>query len=116
MVIGETVDGAAFADLSSVSITGAYLDDHVDDLVRAARLDVVWFPGTVPESWCFVLDVVLDSGLPTVAFRIGAIAERLAAVPHATLLPIGDAFRPDRVVDALARAAGKVSLSTTMQP
>lgn len=105
VVIGQTVDDAAFGGLPGVSITGAYLDDHVDDLVRAARLDVVWFPGTAPESWCFALDIALDSGLPIVAFRIGAIAERLTGVERATLLPIGDAFRPARVVDALVDAA-----------
>lgn len=120
VVIGETQDDKALDVLPGVTVTGRYLDDHVDDLVRAARLDVIWFPGAGPETWSYVLDVVLDvvpdSGLPIVAFRIGAIAERLVAVPHATLLPIGDAFRPDRVIDALARAAGKASLSTTMQP
>jgi len=116
LVFGDTADNDAFVEMSGVTITGRYHDDHVDDLVRAARLDVIWFPGAGPETWSYVLDIALDSGLPIVAFRIGAIAERLVAVPNATLLPIGDAFRPDRVIDALARAAGKASLPTTMQP
>ncbi len=104
VVLGITSDNLAFTDLAAVTITGEYLDDHIDDLVRAARLDVVWFPGVAPETWCFVLDIVLDSGLPIVAFRIGALGERLDADERATLLPIADAFHPARVIDALTDA------------
>lgn len=87
-----------------IRILGEYDDADLPLLATLSRADVVWFPGRIPESYSYTLDVALSAGLPVVATDIGAIAERLGHAAGARLLPL-DA--PTRVWnEALLAAAG----------
>ena len=71
------------------------------------RCDVLWFPGRIPETYSYTLDVALASGLPIVASDLGAVAERLRAAGRGTLLPAdAPAARWNEALLAAARAGG----------
>ncbi|MBC7708637.1 MAG: glycosyltransferase [Rhizobacter sp.] len=70
----------------TLTASGSYAVDDLPKLIAAERPDVIWLPSQVPETFCFTLSTALASGLPIVASNIGALADRLRDVPHATLL------------------------------
>ncbi len=71
---------------ATLAATGSYEADDLPKLIAIERPDVLWLPSQVPETFSFTLSTALTSGLPIVASNIGALAERLSGVPHATLL------------------------------
>ena len=77
VVIGHTCDDAALLETGKVFVTGEYIDDEVPGLIRREQPDVIWLPCVWPETWCYTLTHAMSSGLPVVAFDIGAVAERL---------------------------------------
>jgi GT2 family glycosyltransferase/glycosyltransferase involved in cell wall biosynthesis len=70
-----------------LQVRGEYHDADLPTLAALERADVVCFPGRIPETHSYTLDVALGLGLPIVASDLGAIAERLHQRPGATLLP-----------------------------
>jgi GT2 family glycosyltransferase/glycosyltransferase involved in cell wall biosynthesis len=61
-----------------IQVRGEYIDRDLPALIDLERPDVIWFPGRIPESYSYTLDVALATGLPIVASKLGAQAERLA--------------------------------------
>ena len=69
-----------------LTATGSYETDDLPTLIASERPDVLWLPSQVPETFSFTLSAALASGLPIVASNMGALADRLHDVAHATLL------------------------------
>jgi GT2 family glycosyltransferase len=72
-----------------IQVRGEYRDADLPELLALERFDVLWFPGRIPETYSYTLDVALASGLPIVASDLGAVAERLRDAGRGTLLPAG---------------------------
>lgn len=89
----------------AITVTGSYAADDLPGLLATERPDAIWLPSQVPETFSFTLSVALASGLPIVASSIGALADRLSGVAHATLLPF-DA-PAERWHDALLSATSR---------
>jgi GT2 family glycosyltransferase/glycosyltransferase involved in cell wall biosynthesis len=64
-----------------VLVTGAYEEGLLSSLISELKPHVLWFPQTCPETYSYTLSAAIQSGLPIVASRIGAFAERLAGRP-----------------------------------
>lgn len=90
-----------------IQVRGEYQDNELPDLLALERADVLWFPGQIPETYSYTLDVALASGLPIVASALGAVGERLHGRAGCTLLP-ADASSADwnRALIAATKAAG----------
>jgi len=57
---------------------GSYRDDsHLLELIHEVDPHVIWFPATRHESYCYVLDAVMQSKYPIVAANTGSFPERL---------------------------------------
>ncbi len=69
-----------------VQVRGEYRDADLPELLALERCDVLWFPGRIPETYSYTLDVALASGLPIVASDLGAVAERLRDAGRGALL------------------------------
>ena len=69
-----------------LTITGEYPEGSLPALLARERGDCIFFPAQVPETFSYTLSDALDSGLPIVASRLGALAERLAPRPDARLV------------------------------
>ena len=93
-------------DDAGVVVLGEYDERALPAALAREAADVLFFPAQVPESWSYTLSAALATGLPVVASALGALDERLAGRPPATLRP-WDA--PASVWnDALGDAAGPV--------
>ena len=75
--------GFAYRDLktkplSNLHVHGSYKDAELADLIAQIKPDVVWFPGSCPETYSYTLSAVIAAGLPVIASHIGAFSRRLA--------------------------------------
>lgn len=66
---------------SLLTISGAYRDDELQGLLKAADPHLIWFPALCPETYSYTLSAALIAGLPVVAPDLGAFPERLANRP-----------------------------------
>lgn len=97
VVIGHTENDDRLMSTGKAFITGRYDEQELETLLRRERPHLVWFASVVPETWCFALSHAIRAGLPVHAFELGALGERLAGQPYATLLS------PDLAPSALNR-------------
>lgn len=101
MVLIGNID-PAFALPPQVEVHGSY---QVEDLSRIARQHGVthWLiPSVWPETFCYTVHEALATGLPVMAFDLGAQGDAVRAAGNGIVLP----FHPDadlaaRVIDAL---------------
>jgi GT2 family glycosyltransferase/glycosyltransferase involved in cell wall biosynthesis len=91
LVIGYTQDDAALMKTGRVFVTGRYQEGEDIELLRREGADVCFMASVWPETWCYTLDTALASGLPVVAFDLGAIAERLRDTDRGSLFALGTA-------------------------
>jgi glycosyltransferase involved in cell wall biosynthesis len=61
--------------------TGRYHESNLVDILKNLAPHVIWFPAQVPETYSYTLTAAIESGLPIVASRIGALPERLDGRP-----------------------------------
>jgi glycosyltransferase involved in cell wall biosynthesis len=61
--------------------TGIYHESELGYFLKSLAPHVIWFPVQVPETYSYTLTAAIDSGLPIVASRIGALPERLDGRP-----------------------------------
>ncbi len=81
---------ATWPDLP-IQVRGEYADSQLPELLDFERADLLWFPGQIPETYSYTLDVALGTGLPIVASDLGAIGERLRGRAGCVLLPAATA-------------------------
>ena len=113
VVVGTTADDARLLKAGNVSITGRYVEHEALHLLQRERPDLIWLPSVWPETWCYALDHALATGVPVVAFDIGALGERLRPLAQGLLLP--PALGPAAINDALVEKARSVpSLETKL--
>jgi GT2 family glycosyltransferase/glycosyltransferase involved in cell wall biosynthesis len=74
-VIGYTEQDSLFGDMKRIKITGRYQSEELE--IHLRNVDVVLFPGEVPETYSYVLSEVLSHRKKIVAMDVGAIASRL---------------------------------------
>jgi GT2 family glycosyltransferase len=106
VVIGYTENDPPVLDTGRVFVTGRYSEGEAPHLLQRERPDIAWLPSVWPETWCYALDHALESGLPIVAFDVGAIAERLRAAGRGELLALES--EPGHINDCLLRLGAAV--------
>src|SRR5206468_11970282 len=106
-VLGSTTEPVLQWPDAPVSIHGQYTESDLPTLIAAERPDVIWFPSQVPESYSYTLSAALDAGAIIVASAIGALPERLAGNPRASLVAAN--ATPAEWNDALLKAGGVLS-------
>jgi GT2 family glycosyltransferase/glycosyltransferase involved in cell wall biosynthesis len=109
VVIGFTHDDQALLATGRVFITGPFKEKETATLLEREQGHVAFFPSVAPETWCYALTHAMARGLPTVAFDLGAIGERLRSYSAAELLPLSTAA--GEINDTLLRLARRVSTS-----
>lgn len=62
---------------SNLHVLGRYDDNNILDLISKHNIDFFWFPGRVPETYCYALSIPIWGGYPVLAYNIGAIGERI---------------------------------------
>lgn len=102
-IVGFTCDDTKLLKTGVVHITGRYTEEEAVDLIRRQNADLAFLPALWPETWSFVLSQFWASGLPVVAFDIGAPAERIRANNGGVLIPLGAS--PEKIVKSLLAVA-----------
>jgi glycosyltransferase involved in cell wall biosynthesis len=87
VVVGHTKDDR-IARAAGIDVTGAYVDEQLQQKVKAANLDAIFLPSTWPETYSYTLSAALQTELPIVVFDIGAPARRVRGVKGAIVLPL----------------------------
>jgi glycosyltransferase involved in cell wall biosynthesis len=77
MLIGTTQPPLPQDISESFVETGVYEESNLRGYLKELAPHVIWFPQPVPETYSYTLTAAIDSGLPIVASRIGALPERL---------------------------------------
>lgn len=89
VLIGFADEEDALLTTGKVFITGRYDDAELPELLQREAPSAILLPSVTPETWSYSLSHAMATGLPIMAFDIGAIAERLAASAHPhRLLPL----------------------------
>jgi glycosyltransferase involved in cell wall biosynthesis len=88
-VVGHTIDDWRLIDTGRVFITGKYEEHEALALIRAQHADIGFLPSVWPETWCYALSALWRAGLWTLAFALGAQAERIAATGAGRTVPLG---------------------------
>ncbi len=104
VVVGWTQDDYALFESGRAFVTGRFEIGEVEALLAREDGDVAFLPSVWPETWCYALTQMLRSGLPVVAFDLGAMSERLSGMDRARLLP--PHLETPAINSALLSAAG----------
>jgi glycosyltransferase involved in cell wall biosynthesis len=99
-VAGGSADDAKLI-AAGIFVTGHYAQSEVQALIAQCRPSVAFLPSIWPETWCYTLSEAWRAGLYTVAFDLGAQAERIKATNRGLVLPLG--LPVPRINDALLR-------------
>lgn len=99
VIAGASLDDEKLLETGRIFITGPYRPAELPELLAGLRADLAFIPSIWPETWCFTLTEAWEAGLYTMAFDLGAQAERIAATGNGALLPLG--LPPSRINDAL---------------
>ncbi|WP_299770884.1 glycosyltransferase [uncultured Pseudoteredinibacter sp.] len=59
-------------------VTGAYEPDCLAAILSSYKVDLIYFPPGVPESYCYALSDVMCIDAPVIAHNRGALAERVS--------------------------------------
>ncbi|WP_162559634.1 glycosyltransferase [Methylobacterium radiodurans] len=86
-VIGHTIDTPRLLRFGNAAVTGLYAPEELPRLLAETDPDLVFLPSVWPETYSYVLSEIREAGYPTVAFDLGAPAERIRAEGGGHLIP-----------------------------
>ncbi|MHC2107084.1 glycosyltransferase [Methylobacterium sp. CM6246] len=96
-----TLDRVARAAVAIAETGHPWEDDEMLDLLPKVSADLILVPSIWPETHSTAPTLGLRTGLPVVAFDLGAQGERLRTQPHGHLLPFDLAEDPAACNDQL---------------
>ena len=89
LIAGSSSDDETLLETKRVFITGAYMPGAAESVIAGLHADLAFIPSIWPETWCFTLSEAWRAGLYTLAFDLGAQAERIRGTGRGALLPLG---------------------------
>ncbi len=88
-VVGHTIDDARLIATGRAFVTGRFSEDEGLPLVLEQHGTLGFVPSVWPETWCYALSMLMQAGLPVMAFSLGAQGERITRSGRGWLLPLG---------------------------
>ncbi|MGU3588741.1 glycosyltransferase [Methylobacterium brachiatum] len=108
-----TLDRVARAALQIAETGHHWEDEEILDLLPKVSADLILLPAIWPETYSYALTLALRTGLPVVAFDLGAQGDRLRDHPNGHVLPYALANDPaalnHRLLEIDISAGGEVS-------
>ena len=96
VVIGTLEGGTAGCPL--LRVTGKFSRESLCDLLEAEGVGIAMLPSICPETYSYVVDEIMATGLPLAVLDVGAPPERVTLYPSGLVLP-GEGI--DEQLDAL---------------
>lgn len=88
VLVGHTRDDETLIE-AGVRVTGEYQEADALSLIREQNAHVGLIPSIAPETWCYVLGLLWQSGLEAVCFDLGAQGERVRKAGAGAVIPLG---------------------------
>ncbi|MFN3326824.1 MAG: glycosyltransferase [Bryobacteraceae bacterium] len=104
-VVVGTLEGAGGGGHSHLRIVGAYQAERLCDLLEELRVGIAFLPSICPETYSYVTDELMATGLPLAVFDIGAPAERVRDYPLGRVI---DSVDPRTALDELLAFAAEL--------
>jgi GT2 family glycosyltransferase/glycosyltransferase involved in cell wall biosynthesis len=89
------IDGCLKSSIKTgrLVVTGKYMNDQQAlHVLREIAPASIFFPGQIPETHSYTLDIAISTGLPIIGCNVGAIPERLASYENVRLFEINDSI------------------------
>ncbi len=77
LLLGAGKNGTQFDVIPSVTVIASYHKDELGELLRTHRPDIGLLLSTVSETFSYTLSEVWAAGIPVLATRLGAFADRV---------------------------------------
>lgn len=100
VVVGYTQNDI-MARRTGIEVTGPYSNEEILEVIDQQKLDLIFYPGVWPETFCYTLSKVFQTGLPIATFDIGAIASRLGGAQHKLCIPLSFHDKPKETLSQL---------------
>lgn len=100
IIIGHTSHAEINAGMDRITVTGAYKEHEIANLLRTHTSHLTFIPSVWPETYCYTLSIAWRFGILPVAFDIGAPAERIEACGRGIILPLELKDNPSALNDA----------------
>lgn len=104
VVIGTIEGKSTLMSHKNVTISGAYKEHELLNLIEKTRPGVIFFSARWPETYSYTLSAALRSGYPVLAPDVGAFPERVNNIPDCALYQLSDS--PERIIALLLKAMG----------
>ncbi|NEX19400.1 glycosyltransferase [Thiorhodococcus mannitoliphagus] len=107
-LVGYTMDDTPLDALGNVQISGEYQPERLPDLLADSDCHLALFLSPWPETYSYTLSEALAAGLTPIVPNLGALGERVSALPAGWVLPCP--MTSSQVIQALVQSAkgGKV--------
>jgi O-antigen biosynthesis protein len=102
-IIGYSNIDAIFASYNNVTITGAYEERDLPQLLVNSGCDLAFFSSLVPETFCYTYSSAVSVGLFPVSFDLGAVSQRIKTMGWGEVLPVKTMKHPQQVNDLLLK-------------
>jgi len=110
-VVVGTLEGAN-SDVSQISVTGTFHRDALSDMLERVGAGIAFVPSICPETYSYVTDELMATGLPLMVLALGAPAERVASYAQGCILPVeGVDEQLDTIIAFIARLKAAEPLS-----
>lgn len=90
--------------LDNIIVTGAYSQKQLPEILRNNNVNIVAVTSVWPETFCYVLQEVMQLEYPVVAFNIGAQGERVCAYKYGMVC---DRINADAMMEAIRTLKNK---------
>ncbi len=70
-----------------LKITGRYPHEKLPEIVLENHINVGWFPSVAPETFSFVAQEMMQMGIPSACFNIGAPRDRFSKWEKGAIIP-----------------------------
>lgn len=102
-IYGDT-DLPSLRDFPNVTVTGAYREGAIGQVLASDPCEIALFASVWPETFCFTLDIAVSHGVFPIAFDLGAPADRIRAMGYGKILPLDFALDSGVLNQELLRA------------
>lgn len=91
------VVGTTDRPCAQIPVTGPFRRDELSAILERLGVGACLLPSICPETYSFVTDELMQTGLPVAVFDVGAPPERVRAYPSGLVLPLA----PDAALQAM---------------
>lgn len=105
-----TIEGGP-GDARSLRVLGSYLRESLADQLEAEGVGLAFLPSICPETYSYVADEIMATGLPLAVLDRGAPMERMALYPRGLVLSGDDPADLLRQLVDFAASSGSVALT-----